>query len=97
MAVLSVDDLSESGAVGFVADVRCLVSVELRVGVLGRGDELGADVEEPPMSNGPGDFRIPGYTPAPVAFSRPPAEDVELSGEVPWELRDEPPSEQIFN
>jgi hypothetical protein len=65
--------------------------------LFGRGDELGADVEAPPMPYAVGDFRIPGYTPAPMAFSQPPVEDVELVGEVPWELREEPPSEPIFH
>lgn len=65
--------------------------------LFGRGDELGADVEEPPMPYRAAVFRIPGYATPPVAFSQPPAEDVELTGDVPWELRDEPPTEPIFH
>jgi hypothetical protein len=65
--------------------------------IFGRGDELGSDVEEPPMPYSPGHFGIPGYSPAPMAFSDPPKEDVELAGEIPWELREEPPSGPIFH
>jgi hypothetical protein len=62
--------------------------------VFGRGDELPDDVEEPPMKSGP---VIPGYNFAPIAFSQPPEEDIELVGEIPWELREEPPSGPIFH
>jgi hypothetical protein len=65
--------------------------------LLGRGDELGGDVEEPPMPERRGLMQIPGYSTAPIAFSEPPKEDVELTGEIPWELRDEPPSGPIFH
>ncbi|HEY5229450.1 MAG TPA: hypothetical protein VIJ11_00975 [Galbitalea sp.] len=60
--------------------------------LFGRGDELADDVEEPPMAEPWYGFRIPGYAPGPIAFGEPPKEDVELTGEIPWELRDEPPS-----
>jgi hypothetical protein len=54
--------------------------------IFGRGDELPADVEEPPMGRIP---IIPVYGPAPMAFGDPPAEPVKIEGEVPWELRDD--------
>jgi hypothetical protein len=60
--------------------------------IFGRGDALGDDVEEPPMAEPPFGLRIPGYNPEPIAFGVPPAEDVTLTGELPWELREEPPS-----
>jgi hypothetical protein len=65
--------------------------------LFGRGDELAVDVEEPPMPDRWGAIPVPGYGPAPMAFSQPPAEDAEITGEVPWELRDEPPSAPIFH
>ena len=61
--------------------------------IFGRGDELGDDVEEPPMAARPGGLQMPGYVPAPIAFGEPPAEEIELAGEIPWELRDEAPGE----
>jgi hypothetical protein len=61
--------------------------------LFGRGEELGDDVEEPPTAYAPGAIQIPGYSPPPIAFGRPPREDIELTGEIPWELRDDPPSE----
>jgi hypothetical protein len=64
--------------------------------LLGRGDELGGDVEEPPMPEW-GPILIPGYGTAPIAFSEPPREDIELTGEIPWELRDKPASGPIFH
>jgi hypothetical protein len=65
--------------------------------LFGRGDELGDDVEEPPMSGAWGAITIPGYAPAPIAFSTPPAEDAKLTGEIPWELREQPPSGPILH
>ena len=60
--------------------------------LFGRGDALGADVEEPPMTPRWGSLQVPGYSAATMAFSQPPEETVELEGEIPWELRDEPPA-----
>src|SRR5665213_4306795 len=65
--------------------------------LLGRGDELAGDVEEPPMPARWGLMQIPGYSTPPIAFSEPPKEEVTLTGEIPWELRDEPPSGPIFH
>ena len=65
--------------------------------IFGRGDELGDGVEEPPMAHGTSSFRIPGYTPAPIAFGAPPEEVIELTGEIPWELRDDPPNEPVLH
>jgi hypothetical protein len=65
--------------------------------LFGRGDELGKDVEEPPMPARFGALQIVGYAPPPIAFSEPPREDIELTGEIPWELRDEPPSGPIIH
>ena len=62
--------------------------------IFGRGDDLGPDVEPPPVAHAPGEFRVPGYRAEPIAFGQPPEEDVELTGEIPWELReDSEPSE----
>jgi hypothetical protein len=65
--------------------------------LFGRGDDLGPDVEEPPSPGLFGPLPIPGYAPAPIAFSQAPAEDAKLLGDIPWELRDEPPTEPVFN
>ena len=68
--------------------------------LFGRGDELADDVEEPPMTQRWGSLQIPGYSAAPMAFSQPPEEKVELEGDIPWELQDEPPAPPtgpIFN
>jgi hypothetical protein len=58
--------------------------------IFGRGDELPADVEEPPQRHS---FLEPLYGPAsspgPIAFADPPSEQVELVGEIPWELQDD--------
>jgi len=62
--------------------------------IFGRGDELAKDVEQPPT---PEWTAIPAYGPGPVPFSEPPKEDVEVVGDVPWELREEPPSGPIFH
>jgi hypothetical protein len=62
--------------------------------LFGRGDELGAEVEAPPMPPRWGSLQIPGYSAANMAFSQPPEEPVELEGEIPWELQDEPPAPQ---
>lgn len=64
--------------------------------VLDRGGKARRDVEEPPMAAGWG-AQIPGWGGAPVAFGAPPDEEVELVGDIPWELRDEPPSGPIFH
>ena len=61
--------------------------------LFGRGDELGDDVEEPPMAYQPFAIRIPVYGPGPVAFGEPPKEAVELTGDIPWELQDESASD----
>jgi hypothetical protein len=68
--------------------------------LFGRGDDLGDDVEEPPMGRSklfPVIGNIPGYGPPPIAFGDPPPEPVELEGEIPWELRDEPPSGPVLH
>jgi hypothetical protein len=57
--------------------------------IFGRGDELGEDVEEPPMAPGPMGIQIPGYNRSAVPFGDPPPEPVVLEGEIPWELKDE--------
>jgi hypothetical protein len=61
--------------------------------LFGRGDELGDNVEEPPMAYQPFAIKIPVYGPGPVAFGAPPTEPVELTGDIPWELQDEGASE----
>ncbi|MDQ1569740.1 MAG: hypothetical protein QOF79_414 [Actinomycetota bacterium] len=63
----------------------------------GRGEELDADVEEPPMPDRWRAIQMPGYTTASMAFSEPPEDEVELSGDIPWELREEPPTGPIFH
>jgi hypothetical protein len=64
--------------------------------LFGRGEDLGDDVEEPPMAYQPFAIRIPVYGPGPVAFGAPPPEEVELTGEIPWELRDESTSKPVI-
>jgi hypothetical protein len=61
--------------------------------LFGRGEPLGDEVEEPPTAYTPGSMQIPGYGASPIAFGRPPEEAVELTGEIPWELREDPPDE----
>ena len=63
----------------------------------GRGDDLEPGTEDPPMPDVNAPIQIPGYTRAPMAFSDPPAEDAKLTGDIPWELRDEPPSEPVIS
>jgi hypothetical protein len=65
--------------------------------LFGRGDDLADDVEEPPMAYQPFAIQIPVYGPGPVAFGAPPKDDIELTGEIPWELRDEPPSKPVIH
>ena len=61
--------------------------------LFGRGEELGDDVEAPPTGPPP---VLPWYG-EPVPFGAPPEEDVELTGEIPWELRDEPPRGPVIH
>jgi hypothetical protein len=42
------------------------------------------------MAYQPFAIRIPVYGPGPVAFGAPPKETIELTGDIPWELQDEP-------
>ena len=63
--------------------------------LFGRGEELADDVEEPPMAYQPFAIKIPVYGPGPVAFGAPPTEEIALAGDIPWELRDEPPREPV--
>jgi hypothetical protein len=65
--------------------------------LFGRGDDLPEGTEEPPMAYQPFAIKIPVYGPGPVAFGSPPEQDVELTGEIPWELRDEPPTEPAIH
>jgi len=60
--------------------------------IFGRGDDLGDDVEPPPVAHAPREFRVPGYRAEPIAFGAPPDDEVELTGEIPWELRDDEPA-----
>jgi hypothetical protein len=60
--------------------------------IFGRGDEL-EGAEEPPTGPPP---ILPWYG-SPVPFGSPPDEDVTVTGEVPWELRDEPPSSPVIH
>jgi hypothetical protein len=61
--------------------------------LFGRGEELGDNVEAPPTGPPP---VLPWYG-EPVPFGAPPEEDVELTGEIPWELRDEPPRGPVIH
>ncbi len=54
--------------------------------IFGRGDELPAGTDEPPLGPPP---VLPWYG-SPVPFGSPPDEAVELAGDIPWELRDPP-------
>jgi hypothetical protein len=64
--------------------------------IFGRGDDLGEDVEPPPMaSQAPvASLGIPGYSPPPIPFGDPPPEPVTIEGEIPWELRDDPSTDR---
>ncbi len=57
--------------------------------IFGRGDELGDDVEPPPTAI----VRVTPIFSEPIPFGSPPSEDVELTGDIPWELRNEAPSD----
>jgi hypothetical protein len=61
--------------------------------IFGRGDDLGDDVEPPPT----GPPRIPPPYAAPIPFGSPPEDEIELTGEIPWELQDEPPTGPIVH
>jgi hypothetical protein len=61
--------------------------------LFGRGDGLAKDVEEPPM----GPPRLPPPYAGPIPFGAPPVEKVELTGDIPWELRDEPPRDPVIH
>jgi hypothetical protein len=75
-----------------------LVTSPRRHGIIfGRGDALAPDVEEPPMPDRRSGMQILGYGPGPIAFSQPPAEEAQIAGEIPWELRDDPPSEPVVH
>ena len=54
--------------------------------IFGRGNDLPDDVEEPPLGHIP---VVPLYGPTAVPFGDPPPEQVELVGDVPWELQDD--------
>jgi len=60
--------------------------------IFGRGDELPAGTEEPPLASPPLGVSIYG-PPVQIAFGDPPPEKVELVGDVPWELRDDSDSD----
>jgi hypothetical protein len=57
--------------------------------IFGRGDALDDGVEEPPTGAAP---VLPWYG-APIPFGDPPPAPIELAaGDIPWELREDPPA-----
>jgi len=65
--------------------------------LFGRGDDLGAPAGDPPASP-PNQFGgMPGITTGLWPLEQPPLDDGELTGEIPWELKEEPPSGPIFH
>lgn len=65
--------------------------------LFGRGDDLGAPPGDPP-SPVPSPFGgMPGRSNGPWYGRESPPEDAQLTDDIPWELRDEPPSEPVFN
>ena len=66
--------------------------------VFGRGDDLGAPPGDPPSAPGSQFGGLPtGGTNGPWPVSEPAPEVGEISGDIPWELRDEPPSGPIVH
>jgi hypothetical protein len=57
--------------------------------IFGRGDELPAGTEEPPARHSFLEALYgPASSPGAIAFADPPAEEVTLVGDIPWELQD---------
>jgi hypothetical protein len=65
--------------------------------LFGRGDDLGAPPGDAPSPPGSQFGGIPGSGPYVWGDSAPPPEDAELTGEIPWELRKQPPSGPTFH
>ena len=63
--------------------------------IFGRGDDLGAPVGDPPSPPGTQFGGIPGGGGRPWYGEEAPPKG-ELEGDVPWELRDEPPSGPVL-
>jgi hypothetical protein len=65
--------------------------------LFGRGDDLGAPPGDPPSPPGSQFGGMPyGGTNGPWFGGELPPEDAKLTDEIPWELRDEPPSGPTF-
>jgi hypothetical protein len=65
--------------------------------LFGRGDDLGAPAGDP-ASASPRQFGgMPGSNVHFWPMGELPPDDAELTGEIPWELRDEPPTGPIFS
>jgi hypothetical protein len=65
--------------------------------LFGRGDDLGAPVGDPPAAKGSQFGGIPGNRSGVWPVGDPSPDDAEDVGEIPWELRSEPPSGPIFH
>ena len=65
--------------------------------LFGRGDDLGAPPGDPPAATPQQFAGMPGRGNGAWYGNEPPPEDGILVGEIPWELRDEPPSGPIFH
>jgi hypothetical protein len=65
--------------------------------LFGRGDDLGAPVGDPPAPPGSQFGGMPGSRTGAWYGGELPPEEGELTGDIPWELRDEPPSGPIFH
>jgi hypothetical protein len=65
--------------------------------IFGRGDDLGAPPGDPPSPPGSQFGGLPiGGTTGPWFGAEHPPEDGQLTGEIPWELRDDPPAGAVI-
>jgi hypothetical protein len=65
--------------------------------LFGRGDDLGAPVGDPPAPSGSQFGGMPGSRTGAWYDGDNPPEEGEPVGDIPWELREEPPTGPIFN
>jgi hypothetical protein len=66
--------------------------------IFGRGDDLGAPPGDPPAPPGSQFGGMPwGGSEGPWYGVELPPEDTKLDGDIPWELRDEPPTGPVFH
>ena len=65
--------------------------------LFGRGDDLGAPPGDPPAATPKQFAGMPGSSNGAWYGNELPPEDAKLTGDIPWELREEPPTGPIFN